>query len=938
MAQVCPLLAIVSRQLNLRVFIVFNLVVCLITVPRTILADLTLKKGSFGGGMTISGPGTVTIAGAVTFGAPMPTPIDEKQEDYGDIESYADSSYKGDSAAIWSNGKLHMKDAEIESSDDLTMQARVVHLENSKFKVKGNLDINAENVLLTAGRKVERLTHTEKKSGGLFGLSKRKSVHEEHHDVGIPTEIDVTGSFTVNALNAIVTEGADIRAHQGIYFNARQWVNWAFQDIHCVSDEVKRSGLFKSSHKVSGHCKTDIIHTHLNPGEGSLVLEVDHVEAMVGLDPSQSLEQAQDKLVERYPDLAWITALRDHGDVHWHTIQNAYEDWYQKSSGLSPLAAVIVSTAVAVATGTMGASFLPASMSTNLIATNAANAAFSSLVAKTAVDLGNNNGNLGKTVKNLLSEDTVKNVAVDVVAAGLMGATKTPYRISPSASLAQRIQEYGVRIASRAGASFTVSGGSLVGHLKDGLSEQTWQEVGAQANYWAGNYAQVHGWDEGNPQKVALHASVGAVLGELKGGKPLAGALAAGSAQIVAGLTEDQSLEVQEATVTIIAAITANIVGGDPQDGAWIGLTQQQYNRELHLKEAETLQNLMENAGDEETRARFIAAACAIVHCSRGIGADDTDVYNTFVTLEQAGDSYVKEREALLASGAFQYTTKDRLDDVISHHHVGITQFAGILQASRGVLDMVGSFAGGAMLCMSGIGCGIGAAVTSVGSTLGLNDYMEGVQKLTTYTMSDSAERVASSFHPDTHLGEHSHIEELGRSVFIAAVEHTVGRLGLKLIHPHVHIAPHSSNRGLSDSDNIEKLGIDVWNLDAKERGREIEKYLAKTEYKNWQPTDEFINPKTGKQFKSRNFPLIDFQLQERVVSLKTVDTKGSTWDYRMRKHIDELESREITVSSVPAIKVLDIRCQPGGLNDAQHLIQYGKERNIEVIIKEFGN
>ncbi|WP_345551670.1 hypothetical protein [Microbulbifer aestuariivivens] len=56
-----------------------------------------------------------------------------------------------------------------------------------------------------------------------------------------------------------------------------------------------------------------------------------------------------------------------------------------------------------------------------------------------------------------------------------------------------------------------------------------------------------------------------------------------------------------------------------------------------------------------------------------------------------------------------------------------------------------------------------------------------------------------------------------------------------------------------------------------------------------------------------------------------------------MRSHIDHLQKTTITVSDVPATKILDIRVQPGGFDDAKHLIEYGKKRNIPVIIKEFG-
>lgn len=126
-----------------------------------------------------------------------------------------------------------------------------------------------------------------------------------------------------------------------------------------------------------------------------------------------------------------------------------------------------------------------------------------------------------------------------------------------------------------------------------------------------------------------------------------------------------------------------------------------------------------------------------------------------------------------------------------------------------------------------------------------------------------------------------------------------------------------------------------VWSGDPKVRGRLIEDYLTHTDYKSWGRTDTFINPKTGLPFRSRNFPLVDFQKDRVVVSLKTVDTRGSTWLDRMREHIEDLAAADITVNGAPATKALDIRVQPGGLKDAESLIAYGKRLGIVVTVRE---
>lgn len=55
-----------------------------------------------------------------------------------------------------------------------------------------------------------------------------------------------------------------------------------------------------------------------------------------------------------------------------------------------------------------------------------------------------------------------------------------------------------------------------------------------------------------------------------------------------------------------------------------------------------------------------------------------------------------------------------------------------------------------------------------------------------------------------------------------------------------------------------------------------------------------------------------------------------------MQEHIQYLATRGATVNGSPANLILDLRVQPGGAAAAQHLINYGQQRGIGVVIKEF--
>ena len=122
----------------------------------------------------------------------------------------------------------------------------------------------------------------------------------------------------------------------------------------------------------------------------------------------------------------------------------------------------------------------------------------------------------------------------------------------------------------------------------------------------------------------------------------------------------------------------------------------------------------------------------------------------------------------------------------------------------------------------------------------------------------------------------------------------------------------------------------DVWKMRPTARGNAIESYLAKTDYSEANGWYQVGAEDNG------YFPLVDFQHGDNLVSLKSVDTNGSTWLGRMEDHIDDLGSNGAEVDDNPANMIFDLRAQPGGYNDAMPLIQYGQDRGVTVIIKEF--
>jgi filamentous hemagglutinin len=152
----------------------------------------------------------------------------------------------------------------------------------------------------------------------------------------------------------------------------------------------------------------------------------------------------------------------------------------------------------------------------------------------------------------------------------------------------------------------------------------------------------------------------------------------------------------------------------------------------------------------------------------------------------------------------------------------------------------------------------------------------------------------------------------LGRKIFEKALKAT--KKGLPIVNP--------------------SFVPNFWNMIPIARGNAIEDFLAVTEYRSFWRVGALYGG---------YFPLFDFADAARglAVSLKTVDTRGATWLWRMRSHIDKLANDYDVTLVTPdgvektATKVLDIRVQPGGREVAESLEEYGAERGITVIVRE---
>ena len=128
--------------------------------------------------------------------------------------------------------------------------------------------------------------------------------------------------------------------------------------------------------------------------------------------------KSQIQTLSTQPGMAYLNDLVNRKDVNWQPVKLAYDSWNYQQSGLTPAGAALVAVAVAWTTGGAGAGLVGAadgSMSAAM-----ANAAFSSLAAQASITLINNKGDVGKTLTELGSSQTVKATLTAMLTAGVL--------------------------------------------------------------------------------------------------------------------------------------------------------------------------------------------------------------------------------------------------------------------------------------------------------------------------------------------------------------------------------------------------------------------------------------------------------------------------------------------------------------------------------------
>ena len=245
--------------------------------------------------------------------------------------------------------------------------------------------------------------------------------------------------------------------------------------------------------------------------------------------------KAQIQTLASQPGMGYLNDLAARRDVNWQPVKLAFDQWSYQQQGLTPAGAALVAVAVAWATGGMGAELLGTTGTTTSLM---ANAAFTSLAAQASITLINNQGNLGKTLRDLASSNTAKAALTAALTAGVLDGINALPEIQTlrnklsltDASLVDKFTYNLVNATGRALTDAAINGGSLESALNAALVGGVVDTVQGAAS------SQIKALENDYVIHKLAHALAGCVAGAAAGGACQDGAIGAAVGEMVAGL------------------------------------------------------------------------------------------------------------------------------------------------------------------------------------------------------------------------------------------------------------------------------------------------------------------------------------------------------------------------------------------------------------------
>ncbi|MBA1187684.1 filamentous hemagglutinin N-terminal domain-containing protein [Pseudomonas entomophila] len=675
------------------------------------------------------------------------------------------------------------RDLRTEAVRDTTLVASKISAGNEAYLVSGN-----QLSLVAAQDSTHTLYDMKEKSGWGAKKTQRDEV----------TQVTNVGTDITTGSNMVLKSGADqlyqlatLQSGRNITLDSGDAITFeAANDLHQESHEKTNNNAFWVSSKGKGNTDETVRQSHLIAQGEVAINAVAGLKIDINQVNGETVSRSIDAMVKADPQLAWLKAAEQRGDVDWRQVKEIHDSFKYSNSGLGPASQIIIAIVMAAVVGPMAAGAMGGATG-GMVASGAITAETAAGVSaatgavaagaasKATVSVVNNRGNLGAVFKDVTSSDAIKGYAVAGATAGLTATyfdgwtgTETDYATGQITSAPLNtwsgVGQFAANQTLQNGTSTLLSKAlGQGGSGSDALKSALFNTLAAVSFNAVGDYTH-NRLTEGYPPKIIVHAMVGGLLAEATGGDFKTGALAAGINEAAVGylrtLVDGNKtlLSMSSQVVGVVAAASQEDANASSlEKGGWVARNATQYNHMLHLSQTQVLDE--QRKARPEQADRLTAAACALTKCAASIPTNDPQ-YSQWKAFQDKGETYQEEVALLKETGQFDGRSFiDWSDDQFGAYGNAVQKIGAARDTAVGLVGGAGGYGGmiaTSPACVGIVTCTVPAALGTLG-TLSLQDAWESAKGITADFQSSEPQRVADSFQLGTFPGDESATTEL---------------------------------------------------------------------------------------------------------------------------------------------------------------------------------
>lgn len=538
------------------------------------------------------------------------------------ITTVTENNNAGAASVDISGKNIFIESKEKDNTNNIDIYSGSLIANGGQVSIKSGGNINLYTVEESSSSNVD-ITKKSSFAGIKYNKSNTNATRTQVTELPGILKADYMG---IKAENDVRLEGTEFEYLQGATIEAGRDLSLitASNMITNIIKKQKNSVVWQSMQDKGSITETARLPSFNGPvpvfkAGGGLVIQVPVSERNANINKKELTEAIL--ALSKEPGNAYLKTLVERKDIDWQKYILTEKEWDYKSQGLTAAGAAILALVVAAVTaGVGGASALGTTITaaegattvtigsttvavgvggsatvfgSTLIATTAAsgattytaigamiNTALTSLATQSAIGLANNGGDIGKTLKELGSRDSIQNLATSIVTAGLLNQVSTALNLKPDSTyFSDRLMNNFTSSIGSTLVQTAINGGNLQNNLEKAL-------LAGLAGVLQGELASQIGTslDKADPSileyvlhKVA-HAAAGCATAAITKESCEAGAIGAGVGEIVAGLmipegktaldlTDGERTRIKD-TTKIIAGTTAAFAGYDVNSAA----------------------------------------------------------------------------------------------------------------------------------------------------------------------------------------------------------------------------------------------------------------------------------------------------------------------------------------------------------------------------------